>query len=127
MSLETVLSHRCFLLQVKNSKQVKWLSKVATYLFKRKRFTLRTLILYINIFLFRNRFKSTVSSPYTVRSLFSLCLLLFFFSFRRLICLPPRQEVVGDQSCEEVRSHATVSSEHQTQRLCQHKQTEHVQ
>lgn len=67
-----------------------------------------------------------VSLSHTVRSLFSLCLLLWFFSFCGLFCLLPRQKVVGDQSCEEVCSHASVSSEHQTQRLCQHKQTEHI-
>lgn len=59
-------------------------------------------------------------------SLFSLCLFLWFFSLWRLFCLPPRQEVVGNQSCEEVRSHASVSSQDETQRLCQHEQTEHV-
>ena len=61
----------------------------------------------------------------SIRSLLSFFfLLLWLFSLRRL--LPPRQEVVGDQGCEEVCSHACVSSYHQTQRLRQHKQTEHV-
>lgn len=74
----------CFLLQVKNSKQVKWLSKQHIYSITRKRFTLRTLILYINIFLFRNLFESTVSSsPYTVRTSLVLTLsssLILFLS-----------------------------------------------
>lgn len=86
------------------------------------------LIPHINYFPFHNLFELTVSlSPYSARSLFSLfLLLLWFFFLRRLFCLPPRQKVVGNQSCEEVCSHASVSSQHQTQRLCQHKQTEHV-
>ncbi len=92
-----------------------------------KRFSHWMLILYINDFLFCNLFESTVSSsPYSVRSFFSLRLLLWFFSLCRLFRLPPREEVVGDQSCEKVCSHASVFSQYQTQRLRQHKQTEHV-
>lgn len=54
----------------------------------------------------------------------SLCLLLWFLSLHRQI--PPGQEVVGDQRCEEVCSHAGVPPQDQTQRLCQHEQAEHV-
>lgn len=57
--------------------------------------------------------------------MFSL-LLIWFFSFCRLLCRPPRQKVVGDQSCEEVRCHASVPPKHQAQRLRQHKQAEHI-
>lgn len=59
-------------------------------------------------------------------ALSSLFLLLWFFSLLGLLRRPPRQEVVGDQSCEEVRRHAGVAPEHQAQRLRQHKQQEHV-
>lgn len=57
--------------------------------------------------------------------MFSL-LLLWFFSFCGLLCRPPWQRVVGEQSCEEVRGHAGVPPKHQAQRLRQHKQAEHV-
>lgn len=77
------------------------------------------------IILFTNNLLSTLLHLSLLFALSSL-LLFWFFSRFGLLCRPPRQDVVGDQSCEEVRCHAGVAPEHQAQRLHQHKQQKDV-
>lgn len=102
------------------------LDKIHLNLFQEKYFLFTCLLFLLHIS-FWTSLNSASLSPDSVRSLFLLHLLLWFFSFCRLFGLPPWQEVVRDQSCEQVCSHASISSQHQTQRLYQHEQTEHVQ
>lgn len=88
--------------------------------------------LFIIFFLYLNTFQSPFEStflvfPCNVCFCLSLCLLLWVFFFCLLFCAAfPWQEVVGYQNGEKVSSHASVSTDYETQRLCQHEQTEHV-
>lgn len=102
---------------------IRWFSMGATHSFVQWNILILMLIFFIHYFLVC---LNTSFLQNSVHSLSLLCLLLWFFLFCHLICLPPWQKVVRDESCKEVCSHASISSQYQTQRLHQHEQTEHV-